>query len=135
MWTLIKDFFGGMETQLLTIAAVVAVLAGGYFYWQHLENKITNLQQQNTILQSTVQTQNQTITQLQQRFKQIQQDLADLNKSYAAATLDSENLKRQLDFGIITPANKNAVETQNNQLYNSLFQSITQETTSFTAGK
>lgn len=131
IWTIISEFFGGMTTQLITIAIVIAMIVGGYLYWQHLESKIANLTQQNTILTGTVQTQNQTISTLQKRFAQIQQDLNDLNKSYLSIDTSATNLAKQFEFGVVTTANKKTVETNLNQAYNSIFQNIMTQTSTF----
>jgi cell division protein FtsB len=134
IWGGITDFFGGFESQLITIAAIVAVLIGGWLYWEHLETKISTLTQQNNVLTATVKTQDQTIAQLQQRFTQEQQQLNDLNKKYLTTDANENVIKKQFEYGVINSGNKKTVETNVNQSYNGIFQNIMTTSSTFSSG-
>lgn len=134
IWTSITGFFGGIQKDLIAIAIIAVILVVGFLYWEHLESKISTLQQQNTLLTSTVKTQDQTITQLQKRFAQVQQDLNDLNKAYLTINQNATKTDQQFEYGAINTANKKTVETNINQSYNTIFTNITKQSTTFSTG-
>ena len=120
--------WGGLSTTAIEIIVILAVLIGGYLYWHHLESTITTLQIQNTQLQGVVNTQNQTITKLQQDFQQEQTDLNNLNQKYQNILSGSQTLAKDFTYNNITDQNKIATQTQANKDINGIFSSLTQIT-------
>lgn len=124
----LSTIFANYGRQLLIGLAVAAVLGGGCLYWTHLQNKIATLTQQNTILTSTVNTQDQTISKLRDRVKQIQKDLDDYHAKNSNIDNNAKNQKNQFNYGPITSANKKDVEKSVNNAYTNMFNTITTQT-------
>lgn len=123
-----SSLFSNFGKQIMIGIAIVAFFGFGYLYWHNLQNKISTLTQENTILTTTVNTQDATISKLQSKVKQIQQDLNTLNTNYSNIDKNTNSTQNQLTFGKIDKTNKKTVEQTVNTTYNNIFQNLTTET-------
>lgn len=117
----IGAFLSPYKTLLIKIAVFAALAGVVYLYWNHLENKITTLTQENTILTDTVKTQNTTIDKLQQNFSATQKKLDGLNKKYSDLKNSTKNPVHDIDVGHVTDANKVDIEKKINDAFNTIF--------------
>jgi len=124
----------GLSTVAIKILLILGLIASVYFYWNHLENKITNLGVENTSLEQKNQqlldanaANVKTITDLQDNIAKMQLALDNLNKSYAQIQLDSQKEKQIISQLLAKPVTKDNEKTINNQVnseVNNLFNNI-----------
>lgn len=127
MFTALGLFFGKFKMQIIAVIAVLAVLGLAYGYWNYSQNKIQTLTAANAVLKSANETQDKTIAALRENFKQMQQKLTDLNKSYSQIRQDAINAKKTIIAGTVTKTNKAQVKKTITDSMNSIFQDLNNE--------
>ena len=98
----------------LILLIVIACMGGvGYLYYQDTQDRIAVLTENNTKLESAVQTQEETINSLESSFAAANQELTKINEAYAEIRRQNNRLADKLadmDLGLLAAEKPDSIE-------------------------
>ena len=113
--------FSELKIILISAAAIITLSLSFYWYYSYSQDKISTLQDNVKTYKESNESKDKVIAAQDANFTKAQNELKLLNNKFSLLLTENDKLKQSFKIGVVTSANKQALEIKVNNDYNTMF--------------